>query len=165
MRYDRFCVLLLLGLCPLAGGVTSTVSAPRTRLSAPTFYIAARGTYDGRPDELDVVGASNLPVGARLYLNVYRYIGEGGKAINESASAVVGKRGFFEATLHPTKGNQFQHNLVCDIMFATRTEPPQPFSVLEVVGNHGEHLGFPKNPQVEVMSGENFTLIERIHVP
>ena len=164
MRYYRFCVLLLLGLCPL-GGVTSTVSAQRTRLSAPTYYIAARGTYDGGPGELYVVGASNLPFGARLYLNVYRYIGEGGNAINESASAVISKGGFFEVTLHPTKGSQFQHNLVCDIIFSTRTDPPQPFSVLQVVGNHGEHLGFPKNPQVEVMSGENFTLLERIHVP
>ena len=77
MRYDRLCVLLLLSLCVLVGGVTSMVSAPRTRLWAPTYYIAARGTYDGRPDELYVVGASNLPIGARLYLNVYRYIGAG----------------------------------------------------------------------------------------
>ena len=140
------------------------MSAPRTRLWAPTYYIAARGTYDG-PDELYLVGATNLPVGARLYLNVYRYIGEGGSAINEGASAVVGKEGFFEGTLRPTKGNQFQHNLVCDIVFVTRTDPPQPPSVLQVVGSHGEHLGFPKNPQVEVMSGENFALIGRIHVP
>jgi hypothetical protein len=165
MRYDRLCVLLLLSLWMPAGGVISTVSAPRTRLWAPTYYIAARGTYDGRPDELRVVGASNLPTGARLYLNVDRYIGEGGNAINESASAVIGEGGLFETTLHPTKGNQFQHNLVCDIGFATRTDPPQPASVLRVVGNRGEQLGFPKNPQVEVMSGENFTLIERIHVP
>jgi hypothetical protein len=165
MGYDRVGVLLLLSLCLLVGGVTSTISAPRTHLWAPTYYIAARGTYDGRPDELYVVGASNLPIGARVYLNVYRYIGEGGSTINEGASAVIGNGGFFEATLHPTKGNQFQHNLVCDIAFATHTDPSQPPSVLQVVGNHGEHLGFPKNPQVEVTSGENFALVERIHVP
>lgn len=163
MRYDRFCVLLLLSLGLLVG-VTSTVSA-QIRLSAPTYYIAAKGRYDGRPDELHVVGASNLPVGARLYLNVYRYIGEGGDAINESASTIVGKSGFFEANLHPTKGNQFQHNLVCDIVFASVADPPQPPSVLRVVGKHGEHLGFPRNPQVEAMSGENFTIMDRIHIP
>jgi hypothetical protein len=166
MRYNRFCVLRLLILCLfVAGGVTSTVSAPRTRLWAPTYYIAAKAMYDGRPDELYVVGASNLPQGASLSLFVSRNTGEGSYAINESATAVVSKGGFFEATLHPTKGNQFQHNLVCDIVFATRTDPPQPTSVLQLVGTHGEHLGFPKNPQVEVMSGENFTLIDRIHVP
>jgi len=165
MRYSGLCVLLLASLCLLVGGVTRTVPAPQARLSAPTYYIAARAAYDGRPDELYVVGASNLPNRARLHLNVYRYIGEGGNAINEGASVVVGEDGFFEANLHPAKGSQFQHNLVCDIVFATVTDPPQPRSVLQVVGNHGEHLGFPKNPQVEVMSGENFTLIDRIHVP
>jgi hypothetical protein len=165
MRYSSRCVLLLVSLCLLVGGVARTVPAPQARLWAPTYYIVAKATYDGRPDELYVVGASNLPNGARLYLNVYRYIGEGGNAINEGASAVVGKGGFFEASLHPTKGNQFQHNLVCDIVFATLSNPPQPPSVLQVVGKHGEKLGFPKNPQVEVMSGENFTLIERIHIP
>jgi hypothetical protein len=165
MRYSSFCVLLLVSFCLLVGGVARTVPAPQTRLWAPTYYIAAKATYDGRPDELYVLGASNLPKGARLHLNVYRYIGEGGSAINEGASAVVGEGGFFEANLHPTKGNQFQHNLVCDIVFATLTDPRQPSSVLQVVGNHGEHLGFPKNPQVEVTSGENFVLIERIHIP
>lgn len=165
MRYNRFCMLLLVSLFLFVSGITSVGSAPQTRLWAPTYYIAARGEYDGRADELHVVGASNLPTGARLYLNVYRYIGEGGNALNEDASAVIGKGGFFEATLHARKGMQFQHNVVCDIVFATHTDPPQPPSVLHTVGNHGEHLGFPKNPQVEVVSGETFTLIERIHVP
>jgi hypothetical protein len=134
-------------------------------LWAPTYYIAAKATFDGRPDEIYVVGASNLPTGARLYLNIYRYIGEGGNAINESASTVVGNGGFFEAKLHPTHGNQFQHNLVCDVVFATVTDPPQPPSALQVVGKRGERLGFPRNPQVEVTSGETFTLVERIHIP
>jgi hypothetical protein len=165
MRYFSFCGLLLASLGLVIGGVAITVPAPQTRLWAPTYYIAAKATYEGRSDDLYVAGASNLPDGARLYLNVYRYIGEGGNAINEGASTVVGKGGFFEANLHPTKGNQFQHNLVCDIVFATVTDPPQPASVLQVVGKHGEHLGFPKNPQVEVMSGENFALVERIHIP
>jgi hypothetical protein len=165
MRYSSFCAFLVVTSCLLASGVGRTVPPPQTRLWAPTYYIAAKATYDGRPDQLYVVGASNLPTGARLYLNVYRYIGEGGSAINERVSAVVGNGGFFEANLHPTKGNQFDHNLVCDIVFATLTDPSQAPSVLKVVGKHGEHLGFPKNPQVEVMSGENFTLIDRIHIP
>lgn len=165
MRSDSFRVLLLTSLCLLVGGVTSTVSAPQRRLWAPTYYIAARVTYDGRPGELHVLGASNLPAGASVSLFVSRFMGEGSSTINESATAVVGKEGLFEATLHPTKGNKFEHNLVCDIVFATLTDPPQPPSVLQVVGNRGEHLGFPKNPQVTVMSGENFTLSELVHVP
>jgi hypothetical protein len=162
---DSSRVLFLTSVCLLVGGVMSAVSAPHRRLWAPTYYIAARVSYDGRPGELHVVGASNLPAEARLYLNVYRYIGEGGSPINESATVVVSEGGFFEATLHPSKGNKFEHNLVCDIGFATHTEPPQPRSVLQIVGSHGEHLGFPKNPQVGVMSGDNFTLSELVHVP
>jgi hypothetical protein len=165
MRYSSLCVLLMASLCLLVGSAARTVPAPQARLSAPTYYIAARAAYDGRPDDLYVVGASNVPKGARLYLNVYRYIGEGGNAINEGASVVVGEDGFFEANLHPAKGSQFQHNLVCDIVLATVTDPPQLPSVLQVVGKHGEKLGFPKNPQVEVLSGNNFILVDRIHVP
>lgn len=157
--------LFLATLCLVTGTAGRPLPMPQTRLSAPTYYIAAKATYDGRRDELYLVGASNLPHGARLYLNVYRYIGEGGDAINQSASTIVGKSGFFEANLHPTKGNQFQHNLVCDIVFPSVTDPPQPSSVLQAVGKRGEHLGFPKNPQVEVLSGEHFILVDRIHVP
>jgi hypothetical protein len=165
MRYVTSGVLLLLSLCLfVSANVAGTVSALRARLWAPTYYIAARGTYDGS-DQLDVVAASNLPAGARLYLNVYRYIGEGGDAINDEASVLVGKEGFFDVTLHPRKGNQFQHNLVCSVVFATNTAPAQPSSVLQVVGKHGEHLGFPKNPQVEVLSGERFVLGELIDIP
>lgn len=165
MRSKCFRVLFLTSLFLLAVGVVSAVSAPHRQLWAPTYYIAARATYDGRPGELHVVGATNLPIGAQLNLKVYRYIGEGGNAINENATAIVDKEGFFEATLYPAKGNEFQHNLVCDVVFATRTEPPQPPSVLQVVGSHGENLGFPKNPQVTVMSGESYSLNELLHVP
>ena len=144
MRYSIFSVLLLGSICIAMGGIARTVAAQHTRLWAPTYYIAATASYDGNSNELHLVGASNLPNGARLTLNVYRYIGEGGNAINEGASTVVGDQGFFEANLHPTKGNQFQPNLVCDIIFATVTDPPQPLSVLQVVGKHGQYLGFPK---------------------
>src|SRR5579863_8007883 len=153
MRYSGLCVLVLASLCLLVGGVAKTVPTPQARLSAPTYYIAARAEYN-LPDALYVVGASNLPSGARLDLNVYRYIGQGSNEINEPASVVVGADGFFEATLHPAKGSQFQHNLVCDIVFfpaAADTDPTQPPSVLQVVGKRGAKLGFPKNPQVEAL--------------
>jgi hypothetical protein len=160
-----FRISLLILVCLLVGGVENTVLGQQGRLWASTYYIAAKVTYDGRPEQLHVVGASNLPIGARLDLKVYSHIGEGGDVISEDATAVVGKRGFFEATLHPLKGNRFEHNLVCDIVFATYTVPAQPPSVLQIVGSHGEHLGFPKNPQVEVVSGERFLLHDLAHVP
>lgn len=157
--------ILLIATVSLVLVAAPTTGAADQRLWAPTYYIAAKVTYDGDPNELRVAGTSNLPEGASLSLYISRYMGEGSYAINERAGAVVDKKGFFETTLHPTKGNKFQHNLVCDISFATHTDPPQPPSVLRVVGTHGEQLGFPKNPQVGVMSGENFVLNDLVYVP
>lgn len=161
----RFCVLMITALGLLWSAVVRTDTQAERRLWAPTYYIAAKATYDGDPNGLRIAGASNLPQGARLSVYVSRYMGEGSHAINESATAIVDRGGFFEVTLHPTKGNKFEHNLACDIGFATHTDPPQPPSVLRIVGSHGEHLGFPKNPQVGVMSGDNYTLNELVHVP
>ena len=165
MRSDSygFRIPLLIVLCLL--GVDATVSGQQGHLLAPTYYIAARATYDGLPEQLYVIGVSNLPFGARLDLKVYKYIGDGGDVISADATAIVGKGGFFETTLHPLKGNRFDHNLVCDIVFATDAVTRQPTSVLQIVGSHGEHLGFPKNPQVDVVSGERFLLSDLIHVP
>ncbi len=87
----RLRISLLTFLCLLVGGVENTASGQPGNLWAPTYYIAARATYDGRPEQLYVVGASNLPLGARLDLKVYRHIGEGGDVISEDATAVVGK--------------------------------------------------------------------------
>jgi hypothetical protein len=152
-------------LCFSLAGAAGTATDPGTKqLAAPTYYIAARVRYDGDPNKLRVIGASNLPSGARLLVNVYRYIGEGGKPLSESAGAVLDSHGFFETSVHPTKGNKFEHNLACDVLFMPYSNPPQPQSVLQIVGSHGEHLGFPKNPQVEVTSG-NYNLDELVHVP
>jgi hypothetical protein len=68
-----FRIVMSITLYLLAGAV----SAPQGRLSAPSYYIAGKATYDGRPDELRVQGVSNLPVGSRLYVSVFRYVGEG----------------------------------------------------------------------------------------
>jgi hypothetical protein len=106
MRYLSFSIFLL-GLSMVIGGVARTAPAPQTQLWAPTYYIAAKATYDGRPAELHVVGASNLPSGARLYVTVYRYIGEGGDAINEGASTIVGKGGSSKRTCIQRVGTNF----------------------------------------------------------
>lgn len=157
--------LLLVSLPFMVPRSTGSVEKPHTPLRAPTYYIAARVTYDGDPNELRVAGASNLPTGARLSIHVSRFVGEGGSTINQDATAVIDREGFFDVSVHPMKGNTFQHNLACDIVFMARTYPPQPASVLDVVGTHGERLGFPKNPQTEVSSGENYVLSELVHVP
>ena len=117
--------ILLLVLLPfIVPRGTADVREPPESLRAPTYYIAARVTYDGDPNELCVVGASNLLPGASLSIHVSRLIGEGGSRINQDATAVIGREGFFEVSVHPMKGNTFQHNLACDIVFMTHTNPP-----------------------------------------
>jgi len=140
-------------------------SEPQTlsRLSAPTYYIAASAEYRA-PDEILVRGASNLPAGAILFANAYDFIGEGSKALSGESLPKVGKDGFFEVRLKPSPGSRFKHNLVCDIGFMTDF-PSQDASVLKTVGKHGEQLGFPINPQARVGSSEHYSLEDTIHVP
>jgi hypothetical protein len=76
----------------------------------------------------------------------------------------VGKGGFFEVRLKPNTGSRFKHNLVCDIGFMTDF-PSQDEAVLEMIGLHGEQLGFPANPQARAGSGERYSLEDTIHVP
>ncbi|HTA59039.1 MAG TPA: hypothetical protein VK805_12825 [Candidatus Baltobacteraceae bacterium] len=146
---------------------TVTVFPPEpqtsSRLSAPTYYIAASAEYRA-PDEILVKGASNLPAGAMLFVNIYDFIGEGSKSLSADSFPKVGQDGFFEVRLKPNPGNRFKHNLVCDIGFMTDF-PSQDAAVLKAVGKHGENLGFPINPQAQVGSGERYSLRNPMHVP
>jgi len=146
----------------IATVLPSEPQAP-ARLSAPTYYIAASAEYRAL-DEILVEGASNLPAGAILFVNVYDFIGEGSKTLSSESLPRVGKDGFFEVSLRPNPGNRFKHNLVCDISFMTDF-PSQEAPVLKAVGKHGEQLGFPINPQARVGSGERYYLQDTIHVP
>lgn len=138
----------------------ATTAAPAAaELWAPTYYIAAKATNNG-PDEIDLNGASNLPSGSHLRVFVLRYIGENSEVLNQSATTAVDK-GFFQMVLRPKSGSSFSHNLLCDIVFGV---DGQSATVLRVVGSHGERLGFPKNPQAEVASG-NYVLDDMVHVP
>jgi hypothetical protein len=83
--------------------------------------------------------------------------------MSEEASASVGTDGLFEVNLHAMRGIVFRPNLACDLVFMP-TFPKQPASVLMIVGKHGEHLDFPKNPQTRVGSGDNYYLVSSIHV-
>jgi hypothetical protein len=58
---------------------------------------------------------------------------------------------------------QFKHNIVCLVSFLPNS-PDQDAVVTGTVGRHGEQLGFPKNPQAYVHSGENIYLGAAIHV-
>jgi len=157
---SRFVAGLLITLAIAA--VVFSQTKPRHNLTAPTYYIAAAAEYR-HPGEIWLRGASNLPAGAILVVNVQNYSGEGSQILSVRALPKVGKDGFFEATLAPLPKMQFKRNVVCLVSFFPKI-PDQDASVIGEVGRHGEQLGFPKNPQAYIQSGDNVYLSAAVHV-
>jgi hypothetical protein len=134
----------------------------RWNLGAPTYYIAANAELR-HSHEIWLRGASNLPAGAVLVVDVQDYVGEGSQTLGVRALPRVGKDGFFEATLTPEPKMEFRHNIVCLASFIP-DYLDQDAAVKAAVGKHGEQLGFPKNPQAYIGSGERVYLRAAIHV-
>ena len=135
---------------------------PRGGLRAPTYYIAGNAEYRSS-DTIWLRGASNLPTGSELVVDVQNYVGEGSESLAARALPRLGEDGFFEATLTPLLKMKFTHNIVCLVSFFPNI-PAQNPTVTKAVGKHGEKLGFPKNPQTNIISGENVYLSAAIHV-
>lgn len=152
-------------VCLIGGVIALSGTTPRKiwKLTAPTYYIAARVRYDGDPDELRIRGASNLPRGSRLTINILDFLGEGSTILGKNETTSVGKDGFFEVVIKPSKGFAFRPNIVCYIGFSPEY-PAQPASVIQVVGKRGEHLGSPKNPQWGVQNDNHCSLHDVVHV-
>jgi|GEM_PF-1843600 len=145
----------------IAAALFSQTKSHRS-LTAPTYYIAANAEYR-HAEQIWLRGASNLPAGAVLVVDVQDYVGEGSQILSVRALPKVRKDGFFEATLAPLPKMQFKHNIVCLVSFFPNS-PDQDAVVTGTVGRHGEQLGFPKNPQTNVLSGENVYLGTAMHV-
>jgi hypothetical protein len=120
------------------------------KLSAPTYYFAvAVGGCDSTGAR--VRGASNLPPGAIINLQMVNFRGATWVSYSDIVYAAVDERGFFSATVLPKKGAVFSLNAVLWANFLP--SPLQPSSVLAIVGKHGEQLGGFDNPQEEHESG------------
>ena|ERR1700730_1124836 len=133
--------------------IASAQKAP-ARHTAPTFYIAVSSAFVS-PEYLFVRGASNLPEGAKLIVNIYDCCEKTDLRLNQDSIAVVMKDGFFETKEVPKPGMHFHPHLHGSILFMT-TYPEQEPSVLRAVGKTGEKLGGfddPQNPQARVASG------------
>ena len=154
-------VLTFIAMLTIAAALFSQMQS-RGRLSAPTYYIAANAEYR-HSESIWLRGASNLPAGAELVVDVQNYVGEGSQVLSVRALPRVGKDGFFEATLAPLPKMQFKHNIVCLVSFFPN-DPGQDAGVTRIVGEHGEKLGFPKNPQTNIVSSDNVYLAAAIHV-
>lgn len=145
---------LVLALCPLAPAAqrVSQHSAARKPCRATRYYIIAKAVL-ATPVAISVFGASNLPPGAVLNVNIYDYIGKGSKILNNATTVSVGNDGLFEATILPKRGLEFRTNLVCDTVFGP-SGTAQPAHVFDVVGRIGQHLFTASgNPQIPTASG------------
>ena len=152
-------VVGLIATLAIAAALFSQTKSHRS-LTAPTYYIAANAEYR-HAEQIWLRGASNLPAGAVLVVDVQNHVGEGSQTLSIRALPKVEKDGFFEATLAPLPKMQFKHNVVCLVSFFP---PDQDATVTGIVGRHGEQLGFPKNPQAYVLSGDNVYLGAAIHI-
>lgn len=115
--------------------------------AASRYYIITKATLIGPPDVF-LFGASNLPAGAVLTVYIYDHIGEGGNNLSDEVRVTVGKDGLFTASIHPRKGLTFRPGMICSVVFEPNY-PPQPRTVLKIVGTHGRRLGsYDTDPEV-----------------
>jgi hypothetical protein len=150
---------IVLSLCLGLAGAQKRAS----RHSAPTFYIAT--SAQASPEYIFVRGATNLPAGAKLIINIYDCCERTNVVLNQESIAVVGKDGFFETKEVPKPGVHFHPHLRGSILFMV-SFPNQEASVLLAVGKTGEKLGAfedPQNPQAQEGSGQT-SLEESIFV-
>jgi hypothetical protein len=140
--------------CGLAGSTSDGAEQPK-KLYAPGYYIAvsAAREYEGA---VRVRGASNLPVGAKIGLEVEELVPENGrKPLSTLTCVAVDQRGLFRAELQITKDVYQKKDLVVDAIFLTN-QCAQDQEVIRVVGRHGELLGNDGRPVTmeEVERGE-----------
>jgi len=147
MTRRAFQLAALTLVCSLAGA---------QKLSAPTFYVAAR-VDDCSGGNIRLRGVTNLPEGAIVGAAAARMVGNGWSYASEPAYGTVDKIGSFVIQLHPKSEERFVPNLLVHVFFGPAYHA-QPISVLAIVGRKGEKLGDFNNPQFGQVSGEDYYL-------
>jgi hypothetical protein len=100
--------------------------------------VDAAKDYEGA---IRVRGASNLPVGAKIGVEVEELVPEDGrKPLSKLTCATVDQKGLFRAELQVTKDVYQKKGLIVDAIFLPNQCVQNP-EVTRVVGHHGELLG------------------------
>jgi len=160
---SRLLFLLLFALLFVAGIHSRSPEIETNCKTGSRFYLVVRARTCS-PQEVKIEGASNLPVGSILTLQVSDFLGDGWTNYSEETYVTLRADGFFEATIQPVKGKEFHRNLLIQASFIP-WRPKQPADVLGVVERHGRNLGGIKNPQVNQVSGWNYQLDTMERVP
>lgn len=140
----------------VVGSAQSSNAQAEAPLKAPTYYLAAR-TANCTQHEIKIVGATNIPPGAIVLINVTEFFEDGWKDASANYYATVHERGSFEATVKANANTNFHRNLVARVVFGPAYHP-QPTGVLTIVGRRGERLALNDNPQLGQPSGENYSI-------
>jgi len=159
------CLTLLLLILVLAEPrlSSSQEKVRKERLNAPTYYLVAE-VAKCQPKEIVVHGATNLPKGSIVGLQVSAFLQDGWNDYSDESFASVGDTGFFDAIIRPRSKAGFQRNLILVSSFTTY-RPRQPEGVMNVVGKKGENLGDIENPQLAQLSGQHKILQSIARVP
>jgi hypothetical protein len=110
------------------------------RLPAPTYYIALYAQID-YGDTIRVKGASNLPPGASVALDVVSTNDDGWTEYSKTVCVATSEEGLFNQEITISTGLPHRNNLFVRATFLTNSWCKQNAHVLQVVGNHGEFLG------------------------
>ncbi|MGP8260960.1 MAG: hypothetical protein ACLQM6_13510 [Acidobacteriaceae bacterium] len=121
--------------CSAAGGVDQ----PK-RLYAPGYYIALFAQID-YGDTIRVRGASNLPPGASVGLDVVATNDDGWTEYSKTVCVTTSAEGLFNQEITTSTGLPHRTDLLVRATFLTNSWCKQSAYVLQVVGNHGEFLG------------------------
>jgi hypothetical protein len=141
------------------------------RLSAPTYYIAAFAQLE-YGDTIRVRGASNLPPGASVALDVVATNGDGWTEYSKTICVATSEEGLFNQEMNISTGLPHRSDLFVRATFLTNA-CKQSAKVLQIVGDRGEFLGndgdhvakhaetgltpgMAKNPQLFQVSGFYF---------
>lgn len=147
--------LSVLGCFCVAGALISirgqTERASTQYPHAVGYYIAVRAEYAG-DERINLYGASNLPPGAVLDVDIDDFLGKGSRSFNDVTEVTMGMDGLFYTAILPLGRAPFRRNLICSVVFMP-TDPKRPAPVRRIVGPAGEHLG--KDPFTNPQLGGN----------
>ena len=161
-------ILFSMGLLSFLGaGLVSNIQDSGQRpLSAPTYYLVAR-VKDCNSAMVEVLGATNLPTYSQVTVQIADFESSGWKYFSDEVATGVDAKGYFAVSVSSRKGFSFHQNMLAVVSFMPY-RPSQPPEVLKVVGKKGQFLG-PygdwTNPQLGMVSGENYVLTTLARVP
>jgi hypothetical protein len=138
IRKGLFIVVAIVGIVICDRWHAKAASEPKV-LHAPTYYIAVTGSLESS-DTIRFHGASNLPAGAEISIEVGEFQGSAIRATAKSDCVSVNESGLFRGEIQSGKGKAFHSRTTMRADFNTYS-CKQPASVLSVVGKKGQYLG------------------------